>query len=127
MSFFLPLLLAGALVSSTAANNSDDKSIAKSPRKSRVVIVDTAAHRQLAADLVVRARAAAEGGLLEAARAPLLVANTMLRESGGPEEAPANALVHVDYALKRYNKAGALLNALGIAGTDRAIFRKRLG
>lgn len=108
MSVFLPLLLAGALVSSAAPSASTDD---KLPRH-RGVVVDTAAHRLLAADLVARAKISAEGGALEAARAQLLVANTMLRESGGLEVAVAYSLVHIDYALERYVEAGDLLNEL---------------
>lgn len=106
MSFFLPLLLAGALATPiTSPNVSPDD---KHPRARRVVI-DTTAHRQLAAALVVKAREAAEGGSLQEARAQLLVANTMMRESGGLEEAPVYALVHIDYALDRYVEAGDIL------------------
>lgn len=109
MSFFLPLLLAGALVNpATSSNlNGDDKN----PRTRRVVI-DTAAHRQLAADLVVRAKVAAEGGSLNEARAQLLVANTMLRESGGLEAISTYNLVHIDFALDRYVEAADLLTEL---------------
>lgn len=109
MSLFLPLLLAGALAAPIASTNisPDDKN----PRARRVVI-DTAAHRQLAADLVNKARVAAESGSMQEARAQLLVANTMLRESGGLEEGPAYALVHIDYALDRYVEAGDILMEL---------------
>src|SRR5688572_6300883 len=102
MSFFLPLLLAGALVTPATSSNSnvDDKL----PRGRRIVI-DTVAHRQVAADLVIRAKVAAEGGSLNEARAQLLVANTMLRESGGLETTPVYNLVHIDYALDRYVEA----------------------
>lgn len=109
MSFFLPLLLAGALAApSVSPNVSNDD---KNPRSRRVVI-DTAAHRQLAADLVVRAKTAAEGGSLQEARAQLLTANTMYRESGGLDSSAAYNLVHIDYALDRYIEAGDVLNEL---------------
>ena len=106
MSFFLPLLLAGALVTPSMSSNTniDDKN----PR-SRRVVVDTAAHRQIAADLVARAKTAAEAGSLVEARAQLLTANTMLRESGGLEETAVYNLVHIDYALDRYIEAADLL------------------
>lgn len=109
MSFFLPLLLAGALVAPTVTPNvsNDDKH----PRSRRVVI-DTTAHRQLAADLVARAKVAAESGSMQEARAHLLTANTMYRESGGLETAAAYNLVHIDYALDRYAEAGDLLTEL---------------
>lgn len=109
MSFFLPLLLAGALVTPATSSNTnvDDKN----PRGRRVVI-DTAAHRQIAADLVIRAKVAAEGGSLNEARAQLLVANSMLRESGGLEVTPAYNLVHIDYALDRYVEAADVLTEL---------------
>ena len=109
MSFFLPLLLAGALATPLATPTvSLDH---KTPRARRVVI-DTAAHRQLAADYVVMARKAAEAGSLQEARAQLLVANTMMRESGGLEETAVYALVHIDYALDRYVEAADMLNEL---------------
>lgn len=109
MSFLLPLLLAGALAAPIASPNvsPDDKN----PRARRVVI-DTAAHRQLAANLIVKAREAAESGSLQEARAQLLAANTMMRESGGVEESSVYALVHIDYALDRFAEAGDLLNEL---------------
>ena len=106
MSFLLPLLLAGALAAPIASPNvlTDDKN----PRARRVVI-DTTAHRQLAADYVLKARKAAEAGSLLEARAQLLVANTMMRESGGLEEGAVYALVYIDYALDRYVEAGDIL------------------
>ena len=109
MSFFLPLFLAGVLAAPMASpNDSPDDKI---PRGRRIVI-DTTAHRKLAADYVVKARNAAEAGSLQEARAQLLVANTMMRESGGLEEASVYALVHIDYALDRYVEAGDILNEL---------------
>lgn len=112
MSFFLPLLLAGALAVPTVTPNvsHDDKH----PRTRRVVI-DTVAHRQVAADLVSRARVAAEAGSMQEARAHLLTANTMYRESGGLDSAAAYSLVHIDYALDRYVEAGDLLTELADA------------
>ncbi len=109
MSFFLPLLLAGALAAPMVSHNTlpDDKN----PRAHRVAI-DTAAQRKIATDFVVKARLAAEGGSLEEARAQLLVANTMMRESGGLEQASVYALVHIDYALERYVEAADMLNEL---------------
>ncbi|MEP6835817.1 MAG: hypothetical protein ABJB74_20685 [Gemmatimonas sp.] len=109
MSFLLPLLLAGALAAPIATSNVsvDDKR----PR-AKGVVIDTTAHRQLASSLIVRAREAAATGSLEEARAELLVANTMLRESGGVDEASVYALVHIDYALDRYVEAGDMLNEL---------------
>ncbi|MBC8085681.1 MAG: hypothetical protein H7Z40_00330 [Phycisphaerae bacterium] len=106
MSFILPLLLAGALASPATSFNSnvDDKI----PRVRRVTI-DTAAHRRVVADLVVRAKVAAEGGSLNEARAQLLVANMMMRESGGLETVPVYNLVHINYALDRYVEAADLL------------------
>ncbi len=109
MSLFLPLLLAGALAAPIASHN--DSSDDKKPRAHRVVI-DTVAHRQLAENLVVKAHASAERGSLQEARAQLLVANTMLRESGGLEETSVYALVHIDYALDRYIEAGDYLYEL---------------
>ncbi|MEP6780448.1 MAG: hypothetical protein ABJC26_11210 [Gemmatimonadaceae bacterium] len=114
MSLFLPIMLAGALASSSIApntTNADDKA----PHGKHVVVLDTAAHRQMAVDLVTRAKVAAEMGLLDAARAQLLVANMMMREIGGVEEIPAYTLVHIDYALERYNEAGDLLTELADA------------
>ncbi|MEP6762746.1 MAG: hypothetical protein ABJB66_00480 [Gemmatimonadaceae bacterium] len=111
MSLILPLLLAGALVSSSVAPSASNDD-GKPPRAKRAVVVDTAAHRQMAADLVTRAKVAGEMGLLDAARAQLLAANTMLRESGGLEETSAYTLVHIDYALARYSEAAELLNEL---------------
>lgn len=112
MSFFLPLLLAGALVtpSTSSTNNIDDKN----PRNRRAV-VDTAAHRQVAADLTVKARIAAEGGSLAEARAQLLAANTMLRESGGLDSTTAYALVHIDFALDRHEEAADVMMELSEA------------
>lgn len=109
MSFFLPLLLAGALAAPTVSPNvsNDDKY----PRTRRVVI-DTTAHRQLAADLVLRAKTAAENGSLQEARAQLLTANTMYRESGGLDRGAAYSLVYIDYALDRYTEAGDVLDEL---------------
>ncbi|MGV3710363.1 MAG: hypothetical protein ACO1Q7_16135 [Gemmatimonas sp.] len=106
MSLFLPLLLAGALAvpSTSSVNHIDDKN----PRNRRVV-VDTAAHRQIAADLATKARIAAENGSLTEARAQLLAANTMLREAGGLDSSTAYALVHIDYALDRYEEAADVL------------------
>ncbi|GEM_PF-3171139 len=109
MSFFLPLLLAGALV--TPATSSNTNADDKNPRGRRVVI-DTAAHRQVAADLISRAKVAAEGGSLNEARAQLLVANTMLRESGGLEKSSVYNLAHIDYALERYVEAADMLSEL---------------
>ncbi|MEO7363406.1 MAG: hypothetical protein ABI120_23940 [Gemmatimonadaceae bacterium] len=109
MSLFLPLLLAGALAAPiTSPNVSLDD---KNPR-ARSVVIDTTAHRKLAADYVVKARLAAEGGSLQEARAQLLVANTMMRESGGLEAAAVYALVHIDYALDNFVEAADLLNQL---------------
>lgn len=107
MSLFLPLLLASALVtpSASANTNIDDK-------KPRAVVIDTAAHRQVAADLVARAKTAAEGGSLTEARAQLLTANTMHRESGGLDETAVYNLVHIDYALDRYAEAADVLTEL---------------
>lgn len=109
MSFFLPLLLAGALVTPSATSNTnvDDKL----PRARRVVI-DTAAHRQVANDLVARAKTAAESGSLTEARAQLMVANTMMRESGGLDAKAAYNLVHINFALDRYVEAADLLSEL---------------
>lgn len=109
MSFFLPLLLAGALLTPATSSNTniDDKL----PRGRRVVI-DTAAHRQVAADMVIRAKVAAESGSLNEARAQLMVANMMLRESGGLQEAASYNLAHVNFALDRYVEAGEVLNEL---------------
>lgn len=109
MSFFLPLLLAGALAVPTVTPNVslDDKH----PRTRRVV-VDTSSHRKVAAELVARARVAAESGSMQEARAHLLTANTMYRESGGLDKAAAYSLVHIDYALDRYEEAGNLLTEL---------------
>jgi len=109
MSLFLPLLLAGALAAPIASPNVSPGD--KNPRARRVVI-DTTAHRQLAAEYVAKARKAAEGGSLQEARAQLLVANTMMRESGGLEQAAVYALVHIDYALDRYVEAADMLNEL---------------
>ena len=109
MSLFLPIMLASALASSSIAPaHADDKA----PRTKRVVVVDTVAHRQMANELVTRAKVAAEMGLLDAARAQLLVANTMMREVGGLAENPAYTLVHIDYALERYSEAADLLTEL---------------
>jgi glutaminase len=105
MSLFLPLLLAGALATSAAPNATPDD---KSPRAHRVII-DTVAHRQLAATLVIHARTDAEGGQLDAARAQLLTANTMFRESGGLDQKAVYSLVHIDYALDRLAEAANLL------------------
>lgn len=108
-AFFLPLLLAGALAApmiSPSVSNDD-----KHPRARRVV-VDTAAQRQLAADLVARAKTAAENGSMQEARAHLLTANTMYREAGGLETTAAYSLVHIDYALDRYTEAGDVLTEL---------------
>lgn len=112
MLFFLPLLLAGALAAPIASPtiSLDDKN----PRARRVTI-DTTAHRQIAADYVVKARKAAEAGSLLEARAQLLVANTMMRESGGLEEEAVYALVYIDYALDRYVEAGDILFELSDA------------
>lgn len=109
MSFFLPLLLAGALAAPAASSNAalDDKN----PRK-RHAVVDTVEHRRIAADLVKRATIAAEGGSLAEARAQLLAANTMHRESGGVDESTIYKLVHVNYALDRYIEAANLLDEL---------------
>ena len=88
MSLFLPIILVGALASSSIAPNTtnDDHN---APCGKHAVVIDTAAHRQTAVDLVTRAKVAAEMGLLDAARAQLLVANTMMREIGDVEEASA--------------------------------------
>ena len=86
----------------------------ENPRARRVVI-DTAAHRQPAADYVSKARQAAEAGSLQEARAQLLVANMMMRESGGLEEAAA--VTHVR----------SLLNDSRISETDRRALKKRVG
>lgn len=109
MSFFLPFLLAGALLAPTVSPNvsNDDKH----PR-SRRIVVDTAAQRQVAAELVAHAKRAAESGSMLEARAHLLTANTMYREAGGLETSAAYSLVHIDYALDRYVEAGDLLTEL---------------
>ena len=90
--------------------------------RARVALPDTVAHRQIAAEYVIKARKAAEAGSLLEARAQLLVANTMMRESGGLEEAAVYALVYIDYALDRYVEAGDILFEL----SDAAL-KKRVG
>ena len=109
MSFFLPLVLAGALLAPAVSPNIS--SDVKHSRSSRTV-VDSAAQRKVAADLVEHAKRAAESGSMLEARAHLLTANIMYRESGGLEPSAAYNLVHIDYALDRYVEAGDLLTEL---------------
>lgn len=109
MSFFLPLLLAGALAAPVATSNATADGT--SPR-AHVTVVDTTAHLQIAAALVTKATASAEAGSLQEARAQLLTANTLFREAGGLDKAAVYKLVHVDYALERYVEAGDVLTEL---------------
>lgn len=108
MPLLLPLLLAGALVTTAAPVTSPNDD---APR-TRKVALDTTAHRRIAASLVERARKDAEDGQLYAARAGLLTANTMYREAGGLNDAAVYNLVNIDYALDRYAEAADLLSEL---------------
>lgn len=116
MSFFLPLLLAGALAAPVATSNIPHDGT--SPRAD-VAVLDTAAHLHIAAALVIKATASAEAGSLQEARAQLLTANTMYREAGGLDKAAVYKLVHVDYALERYVEAGDVLSELSDLNLER--------
>ena len=120
MSFFLPLLLAGALAAPAATSNT---AVDDTYPRTRPVVIDTAAHLLIATDLVRRATTAAEAGSLQEARAQLLTANTMFREAGGLSEAAVYKLVYVDYALERYVEAADILTEL----SDNCVKRNEVG